>query len=884
MAEPTGTTPVVDANQVELMKQIADLMKQQVESFRQIAEASAARRNDEEKTLQQIQEANTRLQKQYDAAQQNSEQRSDALKEYIKGLNEQYEKGKKSGELSEQALENLKERLKELKKEDEKLDEFLKKEKKRLDFGKDILSNMKDQLASATGLSQVVTNMNAGLTFTQSVFAQMVSNAGALVSTILKADAEYAKQTGQIADRTAMFGYGLSSYGIGFEKLNQASISLFKSMANFSNQTKEMREQLAATSAKLELLGISAATTGKTLESLTLGLKMSTDEAARTTEEMARAAIGAGIAPQKMADEFAANIGKLSAYGKQGVQVYIDMQKQAKSLGMELSTLNGIVGDQFDTFEAAARAAGKLNAVLGGNYLNSVEMLNATESERILILKRSFDESGKNFDSLSKYEKKAVAATLGISDLNEASKLFGKSTTDLTMDMEKQAATQEKLAKVQKEAAEVTDKMKEIFNGLLIIVKPIVSIIQFLVGLLAKVADAFGGFGSIILTTIFAIYAFGGSIEFSTGKLGGLWKSIKEFGSGVLDKINDKLGLFKKGTDGAAEASTKASGGMAESIKKIGSAASESGKGLLYLGGAILMIGAGIGLAALGLAQLVSAFNNLQNAGMALLAVTVVMGGFIAMVVLLAVVGVKASIGLIPLGIALLMIGGAIALAAYSIAKMVESIATLISSMSAENVDKFSKFGSALDSLGNAFSAAGNFSEDSMNKISSAIDAIGASVAKLEESKLTSFASSMYNLVEIMKFEGISTAANGVASAITQIGAALETLPEGKEVSLKTLNETLNVAKTITEDQIKPTTDFINVAKEYYQVQATAKEASKDALVQAMKEATKAFTAVEKDKEVTLVIKGGDLASLLKGETTTLVGLMNGPRTKGISR
>lgn len=878
MAEPTGTTTVVDANQVELMQQIANLMKEQVELMNQIAGNSQKNKENEDARLERLKEihkiTDETIQNQR-ASSKNREEEREYLADLKKDAEEQLKILKQKGDTSSEEVKRLKEIVEYSKEQGKELDKIISKEEKRKNFNKDILADMKQQLASATGLGQIVTNMNAGLTFTQSVFAQMVSNAGALVSTILKADAEYAKQTGQIANRTAMFGYGLSSYGIGFEKLNQASISLFKSMANFSNQTKEMREQLAGTSAKLELLGISAATTGKTLESLTLGMKMSTDEAARTTEEMARAAIGAGIAPQKMADEFAANIGKLSAYGKQGVQVYIDMQKQAKSLGMELNTLNGIVGDQFDTFDGAARAAGKLNAVLGGNYLNSVEMLNATESERILILKRSFDESGKNFDALSKYEKKAVATTLGISDLNEASKLFGKSTTDLTMDMEKQAATQEKLAKVQKEAAEVTDKMKEIFNGLLIVVKPIVSIIQFLVGLLAKVADAFGGFGSIILTTIFAIYAFGGSIEFSTGKLGGLWKSIKEFGSGVLDKISDKLGSFKKGTDGAAEASTKASGGMAEAIKKIGSAAAESGKGLVYLGGAIALIGIGIGVAAFGLAQLVSAFNNLQNAGMALLAVTVVMGGFIAMVVLLAVVGVKASVGLIPLGIALLMIGGAIALAAYSIAKMVESIATLISSMSAENVDKFSKFGSALDSLGNAFSAAGNFSEDSMNKISSAIDAIGASVAKLEESKLTSFASSMYNLVEIMKFEGISTAANGVASAIAQIGAALETLPEGKEVSLKTLNETLNVAKTITEDQIKPTTDFINVAKEYYQVQATSKEASKDALVQALKEVTKAFTANEKDKEVTLIIKGGDLAAVLKGEKKDMQALLH---------
>jgi hypothetical protein len=742
---------------------------------------------------------------------------------------------------------------------------------------------MKEQLASATGLGNIYANINSGLTVSQAIFKEYASNATELLKTVLQANAEYAKATGELAEdkRPVLFANNLNQFGIGFEKMNKASIDLFKSMNNFSNQTADVREELAATAAKLDLLGISASTTGKTLESLTLGMKMSTTEAINTTNEMARAAIGAGIAPQKMADEFAANIGKLAAYGKQGVQVYIDMQKQAKSLGVELNTLNGIVGDQFDTFEGAARAAGKLNAVLGGNYLNSVEMLNATESERILILKRSFDESGKNFDALSKYEKKAVAATLGITDLNEASKLFGKSTTDLTMDMEKQSATQDKLNQIMRNAATIGDKMKEFFTVFAPLVRAVAFVIELLVNIITFLNSISGGFLSVLTSLITGFIALnlviGGSLFEKISKLGGLFKDM---GKSVVDYVKN-LSLFKKGTEEAAEASGKASGGLAESIKKIGSAAAESGKGLVYLGGAIALIGIGIGAAAFGLAQLVAAFKGLTGEQMlgALGSLVIVLGSFIVMIGILSIVSAKAALPMLALGFAFVLIGGGIALAAVGIKEMVIQLVALSSSMSTENIAKLAAFSGAIMLLATAFSTIGAssiFALVGLTFITASIFSISAAINNLEIDKLNGFSSSMENFLNLLKFEGIKESASAIAISINEIAAAMENIPEGKTTSLQTLNETLNVAKTITEDNIKPTKDFINVIKEYYQFQADSKEADKDALVQALKEVTKTFATTEKEREITLVIKGNEVAALLKGEKTTMQGLLTG--------
>ena len=45
------------------------------------------------------------------------------------------------------------------------------------------------------------------------------------------------------------------------------------------------------------------------------------------------------------------------------------------------------VTDKFDTFESAATSVGSLNSILGGSYLNSVELVMETDpTERMKML------------------------------------------------------------------------------------------------------------------------------------------------------------------------------------------------------------------------------------------------------------------------------------------------------------------------------------------------------------------------------------------------------------------------------------------------------------------------------------------------------------------
>ena len=721
---------------------------------------------------------------------------AEARRESIQELEEEIKYTKDEIEKRQKILELMRLKLIEAKKSGNLTPQELKSLEDEYQKEKDILKNLREQEKSKEKIKEIGDAITGGL-FSQiknyfTVEGQL-KNISDIFTSIMEGNTEYARTTGQIADRTFTFGMGAASFGVGFEKMNKAAMSLYTSMSGFSELNKEVQENLALSTAKLENLGVSAEASGKNMDILMKTFKMSSQEAINTNEELAKIAIGAGIAPSKMVQGFAEQMPRLAAYGKQAIQVYADLQKQAKSLGMEISTLTSIVGDQMDTFEGAARAAGKFNAVMGGNYLNSMELLNATESERVVILKKSFEQSGRNFDSLSKYEKKAIAATLGISDLNEATKLFSKSSAELEMDQAQQAATQERLEAAQKEAAKTTDQIKEAFNSLMIVIRPVVGLVKGVINLLSSFADIGGGVGGVILNIGVAVFLLG-------GKLKGVGSAI----SGFVTKI---FGLGTASATTATEMSVSAPV-ISTSSAEMGAAAGASAIEILALGVALLAIGAGIYLAATGIGNLVKSFSGLNSEQIA--AASVALIGFGASVGIL----VYSLLTLTPVSViaieTLLGLGAAIAIISIGLTTILLGFRTFFESLSIVSGDSGSQIANNILLIA-----------DSMTALMSAV-AFGSFMG-LGALGLLSLVGSVYMLADAMK-----------------------EIPENKTVTLQTLDETLKTVKSMKTTDLDPAKEFMTVAKEFYVVQKESKDADKDALVTALKEIVKTtnpFTA-----------------------------------------
>ena len=92
--------------------------------------------------------------------------------------------------------------------------------------------------------------------------------------------------------------------------------------------------------------------------------------------------------------------------GTDGVQAFKNLQREAKATGIDIGRLYQITSN-FDTFEGAAQSVWKLNAMLGGPFLNTMDMVMEEDpAERMRMLKEAVDDAGLSFDTMSKFNVK----------------------------------------------------------------------------------------------------------------------------------------------------------------------------------------------------------------------------------------------------------------------------------------------------------------------------------------------------------------------------------------------------------------------------------------------------------------------------------------------
>lgn len=616
--------------------------------------------------------------------------------------------------------------------------------------------------------------------------SNIFKNITSLMSDVVKANEKLVATTGQINLMTADMGRGLESYALGYGDMAASMGTLYTSMSGFSTLNKDVQKDLAGSAARMNNLGVSVETTGKIFNDLTKSLKMSSGDAMKTSELIARTAIGIGVAPAKMAADFGASMSKLSVYGKQGIDVFIALEKQSKALGVEMTSLLGIVGEQFDTFEGAAGAAGKLNAILGGDYLNSVEMLNATESERVEMLRNSISMSGKNFDSMDKFEKKAIAASLGISDLNEAQKMLGTISAKDSIEMQKQAASQKELETAQKASADTMKQLSLSMNELLVIAKPFADILKSVITSFSELP----GWAKLVVVAVGMLISNFGILGAIGGKIAGVFSLIRTSMFGVAAATAQA---------GAAAPPAAAGVGM------LGTAASLSAGQILALGAAMLMLGGGIGLAAWGMSKLVDSFAKLSGEqiigavlsigilSFAMFQMTAALFAMVPAIIAAGAAGIASAPGLLALGGAVLLVGGGIGLAAWGMSKLTDSITNLISNA-----------GTGLKNIA-----------DGVTELSAAL----------------------------IKFSGVGTLSTSgfdvIKGIIIEIRDIINEIPDTVEFTakintLKSVGDVLNVASRSSVN-LAPAKQFVVAATDYHKAQKDSKTTDNDALIQALK-------------------------------------------------
>gem|GEM_PF-3935377 len=233
----------------------------------------------------------------------------------------------------------------------------------------------------------------------------------------------------------------------------------------------------------------------------------------------------------------------------------------------------------------------------------------------------------------------AIANAAGISDMNEAQRIFGMSMKDYKKyqkDMQKQEDVQKRF----NEAVEATLPIQEKFSILMAnfaqAVMPLLGFVEgFIDGLIWMTSNKIV-MGIISLVSVFyllklAIYGTNKAqraAEATTKALTAAKKAEEAMGKMLIaqEKTNTILSGKKVAQNtaesvshvnnaGAKNISAGGSVALGNANKSAGKAANAGALGMLKFAGAIFLIGAGIGIAAFGIAAMVTSFINLASIG-----------------------------------------------------------------------------------------------------------------------------------------------------------------------------------------------------------------------------------------------------------------------------
>jgi hypothetical protein len=293
-----------------------------------------------------------------------------------------------------------------------------------------------------------------------------------------------------------------------------------------------------------------------------------------------------GFSGQEAVNMFNRVSPRMAEFGVRGMQVFQDLAAQSKMTGIEIQELSSIA-TQFDTFQGAASAVSNLNAILGGSYLNTLDMVNASDEERVRLIQEAMQRSGRNIDNI--HLQRAAAGALNTTTENairllkgEAAETdnladSGRSAADIQLDMaaaaERSTTAAERLAiAVENANAEMARPSMEAYRNSMAAAADVIT--TFPLPLLIGGLTAFGVLLSTIILPAFVRWTGAKlGIQTETGKLTGSIQGLEGALTQMATAIESRLvPALDRLTQDSKEAET-ASDGLTDAMEEQGNKA-----------------------------------------------------------------------------------------------------------------------------------------------------------------------------------------------------------------------------------------------------------------------------------------------------------------------
>ena len=539
------------------------------------------------------------------------------------------------------------------------------------------------------------------------------------------------------ADAMMANAQALSYFGVTAEDITEAVTSLRTEFQDFTFFTVDTQNEIKNTAVLLDQLGVSFNDSSRAMQNMTVTMGLTGESSAAAARDLTDFAHIIQVVPKDLMSNFAAAGDSLAKFGDEGISSFKELAIRSKVTTLEVEKMLRMV-EKFDTFEGAAEQAGKLNAALGGNFVNAMDLMMTTNpAERFDMIRDAILNTGLTFDDMSYYQRKFFTEAANLESVADLAKIMRGDFSGMAGDVMKSSDEFEKLAERTKSVQDIQQRFKTLLVSFIPVFEPLIKNLEELItkmstedmramgdGIMEAVMTFADALVYIIPHLDMIVKAFGvamlgkgavGITKFA-GSIGGMGENIGKFVDmakkgktaigGFLSGLMKKGEVVAEATDAVTDMSdavrnqalqgniaADATDNLTGSMQRNAPAAKGAGKGLIDLGIAALLMGAGIGLAAWGVSELVKAFNGLGDAAYPAALGILAFGGALA----LFMVGLKFLLPVIGVGTAALgafagvviVLAGAFAGMALATAKAASSIGEMFKAMSASSMNDF---------------------------------------------------------------------------------------------------------------------------------------------------------------------------------------------------
>ena len=461
----------------------------------------------------------------------------------------------------------------------------------------------------------------------------------------------------------------LNLYNVSAKQAFNSQLGLSRVVTDFTTYNATLQSELRTSALMFEQLGVSQENYNKGIQGAIKFFSATPMQAEKMSRELLATAEALGVVPADMMEQYGRMGPQLAKFGNQGQKVFKDLARIQKQTGFEMEKILQIT-NRFDTFEGAAQQAGQLNAALGGNFVNAMDLMMATDpAERFDMIRDALEQTGLSFDEMSYYQKEFYKNTLGLSDVGELAMI-------MSGDMDSFGDATNKSAK------DLID-MKQTAKDVQSVMEAFQSVIANNADAFIAIAGALEKFSAILLDNAGVVKAVVyGLMGLKVAQIGinAAMVAYKVYQGGAIaaQKIATvTTNLFAKAKEREAAAKGKVNLADKSTIppKPVPPAA---GASMLKFAFAVGAVAAGLGLAAIGMAQLIGAVKDATAGDIALaaglfLGLSVAIGGLTFALIKFAPVGSMAAPALLALGGAAALVGAGVGLAAFGVSKLVES-------------------------------------------------------------------------------------------------------------------------------------------------------------------------------------------------------------------